>query len=362
MAKLNLENVTRIFGKEVVAVKDLTMEVADKSNVALLGPSGCGKTTILRIISGLDKPTEGRVLIDNEDVTDKPAMERDVGMVFQFAVIYDSMNVFSNIAIPLKSRKYPKNEIEKRVKRVAKLLRLEPYLDRSPKDLNVSLRQRVAIARAISKPRSLYLLDEPLSNLELKDRIELRLELKRFARDLGQTIIYVTHDQSEAMTIADKIIVMDKGEMQQYDTAENIYSNPANKFVGWFIGTPGMNFVDCKFVEKDDRAYLDAGFFSFETSEDISEILKNNEITDLTLGIRGEDIQIGKRDKNCLEAEISTTETWGNRILVNLKAGEWNLNAKFPIGLDFAAGQRIWIYLPSEKIRIFDRKTEQSIT
>jgi len=356
-----LDHVTRVFGKDIVAVKDLTMEVADKTTIAILGPSGCGKTTTLRIISGLDTPTEGKVFLDDDDVTYKSARERDIGMVFQFAVVYDSMNVFDNIAIPLKSAKYPKDEIEKRVKEVANLLSLEPYLNQYPRGLNLGIRQRIAIARAMSKPRNLYLLDEPLTNLELKDRIELRSELKKFAKALGQTLIYVTHDQSEAMSIADKVIVMNKGEMQQYDTTQNIYNNPANKFVGWFIGTPGMNFLNCCCEERKGRTFIVSDVFSYEVSEDVAEILKKHSATDIVLGIRGEDIQAGKRDKNSVESTVITKELWGNRIVVSLTAAEWVINAKLPPDIGLTVGKKTWIYLPPEKIKIFDKKTERCI-
>ncbi len=360
MAKVSLDHVTRDFNG-FLAVKDLTFEVEDGSIVAFLGPSGCGKTTTLRMVAGLDRPTSGRILVDDVDVTNKSASERNIGMVFQFAVVYNSMNVFRNIAIPLKSMKYPKSEIDRRVNEVASLLKLEPYLNEKPRELNAALRQRIAIARAMVKPRSVYILDEPLTNLDMMDRVQLRGELKRSVRMLKQTVIFVTHDQTEAMSIADKIMVMNKGEMQQYDTCQNIYSNPASRFVGWFIGSPAMNFLDCTFAP--DRGTVEVGPLSFHAKEDVAAELRQCSEHAVTLGIRPEDISIGKASHSTFEADVVATELSGNRIVATLKSttGEWDLIGKFPLGTAIARRQKVWISLPSDKVKIFNRKTERLI-
>lgn len=360
MAKVSLDHVTRDF-KGFLAVKDLTLEIEDGSIVAFLGPSGCGKTTALRMVAGLDRPTSGRILIDDVDVTDKSASERNIGMVFQFAVVYNSMNVSRNIAIPLESMKYPKNEIARRVAEVASLLKLESYLNEKPRALNMALRQRIAIARTMVKPRSVYILDEPLTNLDTMDRVQLRGELKRSVRMLKQTVIFVTHDQTEAMSIADKIMVMNKGEMQQYDTCQRIHANPASRFVGWFIGSPAMNFLDCTFMP--DRSTIEVGSLSFRVKENVAAALRQRSESAVTLGIRPEDTSIGKASNNTFEADVITTELSGNRIVAALRAttGEWEFNGKFPLGTDIARGKRMWISLPSDKMRVFDRKTEQLI-
>lgn len=360
-----MDHLTKVFG-ELVAVDDLTMEIPDRSIVAFLGPSGCGKTTTMRMISGLETPTKGDVYIGDLNVTTpfSTPKDRDVGMVFQFAVAYDSMSVYDNIAIPLRVRKVPKSEIRKRVMEVAELLKLTPYLKRRPGEFDVSVRQRTAIARTIVKERKVYLLDEPLTNLPVMDRIELRSELKKLRDVVGGTMIYVTHDQSEAMTIADKIMVMHLGKLQQYDYPKNIYNKPGSKFVAWFIGEPGMNLIECSFMEKRGKTFLDAGDFLYEIPKDIADILRDQPTTELILGIRGEHIEISdaKKGNNWIEASLKTAEHWGNMILAHLQLGESVLIARTPKAtFSLQASEKTWVYFPPEKVSIFERKSEKTI-
>ncbi|HDJ83484.1 MAG TPA: ABC transporter ATP-binding protein, partial [Desulfurococcaceae archaeon] len=263
MVSVRLENLTKCFGR-VIAVNNLNLEIKDGEFVALLGPSGCGKTTTLLMIAGIYKPTKGYIYFDDVIVNDLPPKDRNIGMVFQSYALYPHMRVFDNIAFPLKLQKLPKEEIKKRVLETAKLLRIEDLLNRKPAQLSGGQQQRVALARALAKQPNLFLMDEPLSNLDAKLRVIMRAELKRLQKSLGITTIYVTHDQVEAMTMADRIAVLNKGELQQYSTAEELYSKPSNLFVAGFIGSPPMNFIECTLVERDNKYYLDASDFSIE--------------------------------------------------------------------------------------------------
>ncbi|RLE52516.1 MAG: glycerol-3-phosphate ABC transporter ATP-binding protein, partial [Candidatus Methanomethylicota archaeon] len=240
MVKIHLEHVTKVFG-EVVAVDDVTLTIREKEFMVLLGPSGCGKTTTLRIIAGLEEPTKGEVYIDDQPVTYLPPKDRDIAMVFQNYALYPHMKVYDNIAFPLKLRKYPKEEIDKMVKEVAEMLHIEDLLDRMPKQLSGGEQQRVALARALIRRPKAFLLDEPLSNLDAKLRVVMRAELKRLQKELGVTTVYVTHDQAEAMTMADRIAVMKDGKVLQVGSPADVFNKPVNLFVAGFIGSPPMN-------------------------------------------------------------------------------------------------------------------------
>ena len=360
MARIFLDKVTKIFKPNVVAVNDLTLDIPDRRIVALLGPSGCGKTTTMRIISGLEKPTKGRVFFDDQDVTEVPVEERDVAMVFQFPIVYPALSVFGNIAFPLRARRLSKSETTRMVKEVADLLNLSSVLDKKPSGLDAGAKQRVAIARAIVRRPKIYLFDEPLTNLDPTERVQLRFELKRLQKDLGQTIIFVTHDQAEALTMGDKIGVMNEGSLLQYDTPENVYDNPQNRFVAYFIGNPGMNLIECTFEESGTGAFLEANGFSFDITDIAENIRKHSSSTEVILGIRPEYVEVSteKQGRNWISSRCVVAEELGNRTLVDLNLGEITIRAKTSLP---KITEMVWLNLPKKHIRVFDKKTGKLI-
>ncbi len=355
MAKVYLDHVTKVFDGTVVAVDDLTLEVPDKGLVSLLGPSGCGKTTTMRIISGLESPTSGVVYFDDQDFTEVPAKHRDVAMVFQFPVLYPRMSIHDNIAFPLVARKLSHHEIERRIEQVSELFGLSAFLKKSAAELDAGDKQRAVLARAFIRRPKLYLLDEPLTNVDPKARLELRAELKRMQSDLGQTMIYVTHDQSEALTLADRIAVMDKGKLLQYDSPENIYRYPANTFVAWFIGNPGMNFLNCKVVEKGGTVFLQTDGFEYGADDLVRKLGMDRVSKEVILGIRPEHIEIrlDKRDEY-FATMCDFVEPMGNRQILHLKIGQQSIKAKTTGMIRASKGKKVWIRFPTEEIRIFD--------
>ncbi|MGC9147650.1 MAG: ABC transporter ATP-binding protein [Infirmifilum sp.] len=293
MVRVRLENVSKIFKGGVDAVKNLNLEVKDKEFVVLLGPSGCGKTTTLLMIAGVYKPTTGYIYFDDVVVNDLEPKDRNIGMVFQSYALYPHMTVYENIAFPLKLKKLSKQEIDERVKEVAKTLHIEDLLNRKPGQLSGGQQQRVALARAIVKRPQLFLMDEPLSNLDAKIRVEVRAELKRLQRDLGITTIYVTHDQAEAMSLADRIAVLNKGELQQYSTPEELYRNPANTFVAGFIGSPPANLLQADVVF-EPQPRLEVAGAVFPLPQDIAQVLREKGETKVTLMVRPEHLVVRK--------------------------------------------------------------------
>jgi len=357
MARVELENLTKKFG-EVAAVKNLSLEIKDKEFVVLLGPSGCGKTTTLRLVAGLEFPTEGKIYMNGEDITFVHPKDRKMSMVFQSYALYPHMTAFDNIAFPLKMKKLPKEEIQRRVKKTAELLQIEHLLKRKPKELSGGERQRVALGRAIVKEPEVFLMDEPLSNVDAKLRVYLRGELKKLQRELKITTIYVTHDQVEAMTMADRIAVMEKGELQQVSPPEELYRNPMTSFVAGFIGSPPMNLIDCGLMEKNGKIFLDAGAFKIDVS-DFSEILKKSS-SEVLLGIRPEDIKILHREskeRRDLTASVYTVEPLGVETIVTLKAGDKLMRARMLGKFVASIGDEVGLTLDRRKIYIFDRKT-----
>jgi multiple sugar transport system ATP-binding protein len=364
MARLHIENLTKIFGTwtkhQVIAVKDLTLTVNEGETVALLGPSGCGKTTTLRCIAGLEIPTSGRIYIDDEDVTDLPPSKRDIGMVFQFAVTYDNISIYENIALPLKAKKINDAEIRNRVTEVAELLGLTNILDIKPKGLDISTKQRVALARALAKEPSILLLDEPLTPLDPLSRTKLRSDIKKLQKEKKLTIVYVTHDQSEAMSLADRVAVMNKGELIQCDTPENVYINPANTFVAHFIGEPGMNFINSKLIIDQDDVFLRIGsqnLFLCRLLEFINKYGGDIErYEEVILGIRPEHIEISDKPAD-LEAIIELVEIHGNRSLVHLNVNDTEIIVKYPGVLVGKVNEKVWLKLQRERMVLFDKET-----
>lgn len=358
MVRVKLENLTKVFGK-VVAVNNLNLDVKDGEFVALLGPSGCGKTTTLLMIAGIYKPTRGYIYFDDQLVNDLEPKDRNIGMVFQSYALYPHMTVYDNIAFPLKLKKAPKDFIDKKVREVARMLRIENLLDRKPAQLSGGQQQRVALARALAKEPQLFLMDEPLSNLDAKLRIYMRAELKRMQKELGITTIYVTHDQVEAMTMADHIAVLNQGRLQQYGTPDELYNKPANMFVAGFIGAPPMNFLDVSLVERGGKMLLETSGVSVELPDHIAEVLKKeNASSELILGVRPEDIVVGS---GRYKGVVYVTEPLGRDVLIHIKINEEILRAYAPPETTFEIGQEVQFDFDMDRIHIFDKRTEKAI-
>jgi len=361
LTTVTLEHVSKSFDK-IVAVDDISIEIKDKTFVALLGPSGCGKTTTLRLIAGLETLTKGNIYIGDRLVNDLSPRDRNTAMVFQSYALYPHMTVFDNIAFPLKIRKVPKEEITERVKEVATLLEIQDLLDRKPKELSGGQRQRVALGRAIVRNPEVFLLDEPLSNLDAKLRVYMRAELKRLQRNLGVTTIYVTHDQVEALTMSDTIAVMNKGKLQQVDGPDELYSKPANTWVAGFIGNPPMNLFDSTLTLEGQQAFIDASEFRLEIDPGLAELVQRKSSSDeLVLGARPEDVTVvkGHLGKGEIPAEIYVVEPVGESTIVDLKIGRYLAKARAPAGFKGEIGEQVRIAIERQKIHVFDKKTEE---
>jgi len=362
LAEVRLENVTRERGL-LCPVHDLTIEVEDKKFVALLAPSGSGKTTIMRIIAGLEPVEAGDVYIGGERVNDLSPAERDVALVFQTYALYPHLTVYENLASPLRAVKAPENEVEKNVKQVAETLNITPLLNKLATQLSGGEMQRVAIGRAIIRRPKVYLFDEPLTNLDAKLRVHMRAELKRLQKDLGQTAIYATHDEVEAMTMADKIAVLRHGRLIQYDTPDEVYHHPRNLFVADFIGSPPINTFDCTFKEEDGRCLLDAGEFTVNVDEYGDLIKKAAKSDELILGIRPSDFTLeetGKK-KDIIPAVLYVSEPMGAVTILDLKVGEKLVKVKVKGRYEAEIGKKVWLHFNRDRIHIFDKKTQETI-
>ncbi|MEM2964446.1 MAG: ABC transporter ATP-binding protein [Candidatus Bathyarchaeia archaeon] len=358
MAEVRLENLTKIFGKQV-AVDHVNLEVKDGELMSLLGPSGCGKTTTLRMIAGLEVPTEGKVYIGGKDVTDYPPKDRDIGMIFQFYAMYPGMKVFDQLAFPLQMRKVPKSEIKERVFKVAEMLGLTHLLNEQVSSLTVEQRQKIEVGRAIVREPKVYLWDEPLTNLDASVRLFMRAELKRLQKELGTTTIYVTHDQLESMVLADRIAVMDQGRIIQCDPPEELYERPRNLFVAGFIGSPSMNFMKCLLGEEGGKLYLKSNTFKYDVTN-VAEELKKCSTDEVVLGVRPEYVNISKAKPpgKAFKGEVTLIEPFGFRMIVHLKLNEETLRANVR-ATPLTIGEKVWITLTN--IHLFDGKTEQLI-
>ncbi len=328
MAEVKLKNVKKVYKGDVVAVKDINIDVNDGEFVILVGPSGCGKTTILRMIAGLEDITEGDIYIGDRRVNDLMPKERNVAMVFQNYALYPHMSVKDNLSFGLRIKKVDKKEIEERIEWAAKILGLEKYLKRKPKQLSGGQRQRVAVGRAIVRKPEVFLFDEPLSNLDAKKRVEMRSELLALHKKLKATMIYVTHDQVEAMTMGDKIVVLESGVIQQISSPLELYRNPKNKFVAGFIGTPPMNFIEGELIQESGKWY----FKSESINIDVSNAAKDLKPMKCTLGIRPEDIidvdvEKGKNNSDVMKTVLNIVEPLGNDAILHFKYGNEGLQA-----------------------------------
>lgn len=347
-----MEGLTKFFGA-VKAVDHVSLTVHDRQFLTLLGPSGCGKTTILRMVAGLETPTEGNVYIDGKDVTATEPRQRDVAVVFQSYALYPHMTVRQNISFPLRMRKYPKDEVDVRVKRTAELLQITELLDRKPKELSGGQQQRVALGRALVREPKVFLMDEPLSNLDAKLRVHMRMELKSLQRRIGITTIYVTHDQVEALTMSDTIVLLESGHILQAGTPGEVYHRPLNLFVAGFVGTPPMNFLKCRLQTRDATTTLKGGAFEI----DVSEILRPPEAeADVTLGIRSEDVKVTEtRTPGWIEGEVYVVEPLGSEAIANIKVGKEIVKAKTTTLTEDATGKKAWIYFNRSKMHIFSQ-------
>jgi len=358
LARVVVKNLTKRFG-DVVAVNNMNLEIEDKEFIVLLGPSGCGKTTALRCIAGLETPDEGEIYIGDTLVNNLPPKERDVAMVFQSYALYPQMTAQENVAFPLKIKGVPKTEIDQRVKKVAELLRIDQLLKRRPRQLSGGEAQRVALGRAIIREPKVFLMDEPLSNLDAKLRIYMRAELKRLQKDLGITTIYVTHDQIEAMTMADRVALLNKGILQQVAPPDDLYGHPSNSFVAGFIGSPPMNFIDCTLGKENEHVYLNASVFRFTLEGSIAETLKERNIgEEFELGIRPEDITLAKKGgKEAIPGQVFTLEPLGAEVIVDVKVGENILKVREAATFKAEVGQEVWLVFNEDKVHVFDKKT-----
>ncbi len=367
MAEVILKNVTKIYEGGNKAVDDVNIEIHDKEFVVLVGPSGCGKSTTLRMIAGLEEITDGEMFIDGKKVNDVSPKDRDIAMVFQNYALYPHMSVFENMAFGLKLRKFPKVEINERVLEAARILGLEEYLDRKPKALSGGQRQRVAVGRAIVRKPKVFLFDEPLSNLDAKLRVQMRTEISKLHQKLNATMIYVTHDQTEAMTMGDRIVIMKDGIVHQVDTPLNLYNKPANKFVAGFIGSPSMNFIRGRIGTNGQTVFeSDGKKVRLKIGERIVEKLKGYNNRDAWLGIRPEDIydsSITKNDiqYNGIETELEVVEPMGNEILLYFNIESEQFIARIPAREIPEAGKKKELLFDTNKLHFFDFETEKAI-
>jgi len=368
MSNLSLRHIYKVYTGNVTAVKDFNLEIEDKEFIVFVGPSGCGKSTTLRMIAGLEEISQGEIYIGDKLVNDMAPKDRDIAMVFQNYALYPHMSVYDNMAFGLKLRKMPKDEIKQKVTDVAKTLDIEHLLDRKPKALSGGQRQRVALGRAIVRNPKVFLMDEPLSNLDAKLRVQMRTEIAKLHHKLQTTFIYVTHDQTEAMTMGTRIVVMKDGLAQQVDTPHNIYEHPVNMFVAGFIGSPQMNFMEAKALEQNGEVVLSFDNESIILPKDKAQILKDKSFIGKTvvMGIRPEDIDddisfIEKNKNSVIEAKVEVAELMGAETNIYLSKGDTSIVARVNGSSIAKVGDIIKIALDTNKIHVFDKETENTI-
>lgn len=365
MADLKLNHIYKIYDNKVTAVSDFNLHIQDKEFIVFVGPSGCGKSTTLRMIAGLEEISKGELYIDDKLVNDVPPKDRDIAMVFQNYALYPHMTVYDNMAFGLKLRKMPKNEIDKRVKDAANILGLEQYLDRKPKALSGGQRQRVALGRAIVRDAKVFLMDEPLSNLDAKLRVQMRAEIAKLHQRLNTTTIYVTHDQTEAMTMATRIVVMKDGVIQQVGSPKEVYDNPENVFVGGFIGSPAMNFFKAKiegeYVVLDEKVRLKIPGGKLKLLKDNGYVGK-----EVIFGIRPEDIHdepvfIESFPDDVIEVNIEVAELTGAELMLYSSLAGHDFVARIDARNQLKAGDKVKLGLDLNKAHFFDTETELRI-
>ena len=369
MASLSLQHINKTYPNGFEAVKDFNLEIEDKEFIIFVGPSGCGKSTTLRMIAGLEEISGGTLKIGDRVVNDVEPKDRDIAMVFQNYALYPHMTVYDNMAFGLKLRKVPKDQIDKMVREAAKILDLEKLLDRKPKALSGGQRQRVAMGRAIVRNPKVFLMDEPLSNLDAKLRVQMRIEIAKLHQRLGTTIIYVTHDQTEAMTLGTRIVVMKDGVVQQVDSPTNLYSKPGNLFVAGFIGSPQMNFLDAKVNVKGKEVSLQVGPHAIKLPAAKAQKLIDGGYAGKTvvMGIRPEDVHddeafIAANPDTIVDATIHVYELLGAEVFLYFDVEGFNMTARVDPRTTARTGDNVRFALDPEKIHVFDKETELTIT
>lgn len=365
MARVLLENVTKMFG-DVVALKNANLEIEDKEFLVLVGPSGCGKTTCLRLIAGLEELTSGKIYIGDRLVNDVPPKDRNIAMVFQSYALYPHMKVYDNMAFGLKLRRVPRKEIDQRVHEAAEVLDLSDLLDRLPKQLSGGQRQRVAVGRAIVRQPQVFLMDEPLSNLDAKLRVQMRAELQKLHRRLQATIVYVTHDQVEAMTLGQRVAVVLKGELQQVEPPIKVYEKPINRFVAGFIGSPPMNFVKGKISKKGEQYCFEAESFRIDVPLDIDHLLEAYVNKEVVFGIRPEDVwdlpsSEWIKEKVIFESTVDFREIIGAETYLYVHVGKVPLISRVSGLCDASSGSKFKVAINLRKLHFFDPNTQKAI-
>ena len=366
MAQISLRNVSKIYKGGAKAVDDVTIGIENKEFLVLVGPSGCGKSTTLRMIAGLEEITEGKIWIGDRLVNDVPAKDRDIAMVFQNYALYPHMTVKENMSFGLKLRKYPKNEIDRRIHDAADILGIRHYLDRKPRELSGGERQRVALGRAIVRKPMVFLFDEPLSNLDAKRRVQMRTEIHKLRLRLQTTFIYVTHDQTEAMTLGDRIAVMQDGKIQQCADPITIYDHPANKFVASFIGSPPINLMDGRIIRKDRKYYFDEGKLQVKLVEEMYGKVAPYEGKEVTLGIRAEDIYdklfvSESSPDNTIRAICEVVEPMGPEVYLYLNTGKHSFIARVGAHDRPEVNRDMDLVFDMSKAHFFDKETDETI-
>ena len=364
LAELNLQHIYKIYDKNVTAVKDFNLDIEDKEFIVFVGPSGCGKSTTLRMIAGLEEISQGDLLIDGKRMNDVAPKDRDIAMVFQNYALYPHMSVYENMAFGLKLRKFSKDEIKRRVTDAARILGLEQYLDRKPKALSGGQRQRVALGRAIVRDAKVFLMDEPLSNLDAKLRVQMRAEITKLHQRLQTTTIYVTHDQTEAMTMATRLVVMKDGIIQQVGTPKEVYEKPNSVFVGGFIGSPAMNFFTGTLID----GKLNIGNTSIEIPKEKMKYLLEQGYTnkEIIMGVRPEDFHddpafIDSSPESKFDANIEVAELMGAEIMLYSQVDGQQFIARVDSRSDVKAGQVLPLAIDMSKVHFFDKDTENCI-
>jgi multiple sugar transport system ATP-binding protein len=363
MARVLIRNLNKMYD-EVHAVKDVNLEIRDKEFLVLVGPSGCGKTTTLRMVAGLESITSGQVLIGDVVVNELPPMDRDIAMVFQNYALYPHMSVYDNMAFGLKMRKVDRAEIAKRVQVAAEILGMQDYLKRKPRQLSGGQRQRVALGRAIVRQPQVFLFDEPLSNLDAKLRVQMRVELKKLHNRLNTTAVYVTHDQVEAMTLGDRVVVMKDGLVQQVGEPLELYNAPVNRFVAGFIGSPAMNFAAVRVRDADGGLRADNTGLGIDIPAEIGPRLRPYAGRDVTIGIRPEDLQVANGSHPpglCFDAMVEVVERLGPEILLDLQVGEQTMVAAVEPTVRAKRGDKLRFALRPERLHFFDTTSEAAI-
>jgi multiple sugar transport system ATP-binding protein len=363
VSQITLSNITKKYG-DVTAVDDVTLEIRDREFVTLVGPSGCGKTTTLNLVAGLIEITDGDIYIGDRLVNDLDPKDRDIAMVFQNYALYPHKSVYENMAFPLRMRKYDKTEIERRVQQAAQILGIKELLNRRPRQLSGGQQQRVALGRALVRSPQVFLMDEPLSNLDAKLRVQMRAELKRLHQEVTTTVIYVTHDQMEAMTLSDRVAVMGSGKVQQFGTPQEVFDQPVNMFVAGFIGSPMMNFIPCRYRNDGGEPRLVADGFSLPVPNEKQRAIERSATgPELILGVRHRNIRLGRPSGNgAIKGQIYTVEPTGDVTFVHLKLGDQLLIASTEPTFTGRADDSILFDFDERYLHVFDARSQTALT